>query len=193
MRRLICTFVVRIWQKNVFTWPGPFTISDNVISRLTQMGCKVLLDEFRTVTETRNCQRARPRVPTQYLQWLTKQAASQLQRNLQCCFSGCGRMRLSHKNSRMQLYYTYTNGKGNPQVCDIQMEIFLLPITRKILDTGRPEETDMIFAVRQLQEKYQEHKVDLNMTCVDRTKVFDTVSLDGRWTLRQSLAVQTAL
>ena len=93
----------------------------------------------------------------------------------------------------MQLYSTYTNGKCNPQVCDIQMEISLLPITRKILDTGRPEETDMIFAVRQLQEKYQEHKVDLYMTCVDVTKVFDTVSLDGRWTLRQSLAVETAL
>ena len=34
----------------------------------------------------------------------------------------------------------------------------------------------MIFTARQLQEKCQEHNVDLYMTFVDLTKAFDTVS-----------------
>ena len=39
----------------------------------------------------------------------------------------------------------------------------------------------MIFTARQLQEKYQEQNVDLNLTFVDLTKAFDTVRLDGLW------------
>ena len=38
---------------------------------------------------------------------------------------------------------------------------------------------DMIFTARQLQEKCQEQNVDLYMTFVDLTKVFDTFSRDG--------------
>ena len=37
----------------------------------------------------------------------------------------------------------------------------------------------MIFTARQLQEKRQEQSVDLNMTFVDLTIAFDTVSRDG--------------
>ena len=40
---------------------------------------------------------------------------------------------------------------------------------------------DMIFTARQLQEKCQEHNVDLHMAFVDLTKAFDTVSRDGLW------------
>ena len=39
----------------------------------------------------------------------------------------------------------------------------------------------MIFTARQLQEKCQEQNVDLCMTFVDLTKVFDTVSREGLW------------
>ena len=39
----------------------------------------------------------------------------------------------------------------------------------------------MIFTARQLQEKCQEQNVDLNMTFVDLTKAFDTVSREGLW------------
>ena len=38
----------------------------------------------------------------------------------------------------------------------------------------------MIFTARQVQEKCQEQNVDLYMTFVDLTKVFDTVS-QGLW------------
>ena len=39
----------------------------------------------------------------------------------------------------------------------------------------------MIFTAEQLQEKCQEQNVDLYMTFVDLTKVFDTVSHEGLW------------
>ena len=49
-------------------------------------------------------------------------------------------------------------------------------------DSGKAEgQIDMISTARQLQEKCQEQKVDLCMTCVDLTKAFDTVSRDGLW------------
>ena len=39
----------------------------------------------------------------------------------------------------------------------------------------------MIFAARQLQEKWQEQNVDLYMTFVNLTKAFNTVSREGLW------------
>ena len=39
---------------------------------------------------------------------------------------------------------------------------------------------DMIFTARQLQEKCQEHNVDIYVTFVELTKAFDTVSRDER-------------
>ena len=98
--------------------------------------------------------------------------------------------------------------KGNPQVCDNHGGISLLSIAGKILarvllnrlnehleQSGLLSESqcgfrkdrgtidiDMIFTVRQLQEKYQEQNVDLYMTFVDLTKaLFDTVSREGLW------------
>lgn len=94
--------------------------------------------------------------------------------------------------------------KGNKQACDNHRGISLLSIAGKILsrillnrlnvyleDGLLPESqcgfrkergtTDMIFAVRQLQEKCQEQNLDLYSTYVDLTKAFDTVSRDGLW------------
>ena len=94
--------------------------------------------------------------------------------------------------------------KGNIQACDNHRGISLLSIAGKIfarillnrladhLDKGLlPESqcgfrkergtTDMIFAVRQLQEKCQEQHRDLYLTFVDLTKAFDTVSREGLW------------
>ena len=39
----------------------------------------------------------------------------------------------------------------------------------------------MIFAARQLQEKFQEQKRELFTTFVDPKKAFDTVSREGLW------------
>ncbi|VDM06301.1 unnamed protein product [Schistocephalus solidus] len=45
--------------------------------------------------------------------------------------------------------------------------------------------TDMIFAARQLQEKYQERRTHLYTTFVDLKKAFDTVNRDGLWKVMQ--------
>ena len=93
--------------------------------------------------------------------------------------------------------------KGNPQVCDNHRGISVLSIAGKILaklllnrlnthldkaglipksqcgfrkDRGT---INMICTARQLQEKCQEQNVDLNLTFVDLTSAFDTVSRDG--------------
>ena len=94
--------------------------------------------------------------------------------------------------------------KGNIQACDNHRGISLLSIAGKILarilldrlvdhlDPGLlPESqcgfrkergtTDMIFAIRQLQEKCQEQHRDLFLTFVDLTKAFDTVCREGLW------------
>ncbi|KAL8561420.1 hypothetical protein ACOMHN_037317 [Nucella lapillus] len=48
----------------------------------------------------------------------------------------------------------------------------------------------MIFAVRQVQEKYREQNVDLYAVFIDLTKSFDTVSRVALWTVLQKLNCQ---
>ena len=43
--------------------------------------------------------------------------------------------------------------------------------------------TDMIFAMRQIQEKYHEQNKDLYMVFIDLTKAFDSVNRTGLWKL----------
>ncbi|BHF70339.1 hypothetical protein SprV_0301338900 [Sparganum proliferum] len=98
--------------------------------------------------------------------------------------------------------------QGNRQVCDNHRGISLLNIAGKIfarillnrlnnhLEQGLlPESqcgfrrhrgtTDMIFAVRQLQEKCQEMWTHLYSTFVDLTKAFDTVNRERLWKIMQ--------
>ena len=94
--------------------------------------------------------------------------------------------------------------KGNRQLCDNHRGISLLSIAGKILArvllnrllqhlekdllpesqcgfrAGRGT-VDMIFAVRQMQEKCQEQNISLYTTFIDLTKAFDTVSRNGLW------------
>ena len=101
------------------------------------------------------------------------------------------------------IIYLYKR-KGNHQKCDNHHSISLLSITGKVLarvmlncltmhlEKGLLPESqcsfcmgwgtrDMIFAVRQLQEKCQEQRCDMYTTFVDLTKAFDTVSRDRLW------------
>ncbi|BHF75564.1 hypothetical protein SprV_0501866000 [Sparganum proliferum] len=50
---------------------------------------------------------------------------------------------------------------------------------------GHRGTTDMIFAARQLQEKWQEMRTHLYSTFVDLTKAFDTVNREGLWKIMQ--------
>ena len=49
----------------------------------------------------------------------------------------------------------------------------------------------MIFTARQLQEKCQEQNIDLHMTFVDLSKVFDTVSREGLWKIMAKFGCPT--
>ena len=46
---------------------------------------------------------------------------------------------------------------------------------------------DVMFVLRQIQEKCREHNMGLYAAFVDMTKAFDTVSRDGLWELRARL------
>ena len=105
--------------------------------------------------------------------------------------------------------------KGNRWSCDNHRGISLLVIAGKILarvllnrlthhmEDGRLPESqcgfrqgrgtvDMIFAARQLQEKFQEQHRDHYTTFVDLTKAFDTVSREGLWKIMGKFGCQTS-
>ena len=102
------------------------------------------------------------------------------------------------------IVHLYKN-KGDRQCCDNHRGISLLCIAGKILARillnrllvhlpannllpesqcgfrGERGTVDMVFAVRQIQEKCIEQNMDLYMTFVDLTKAFDTVCREGLW------------
>jgi len=93
--------------------------------------------------------------------------------------------------------------KGDKTSCDNHRGISLPCIARKILarvilnrlithiaDSIIPESqcgfpSDMVFAVRQLQEKCREQNQELHLVFVDLTKAFDTVNRNGLWKILQ--------
>ncbi|XP_030401681.1 uncharacterized protein LOC115642368, partial [Gopherus evgoodei] len=100
--------------------------------------------------------------------------------------------------------------KGNRQVCDNHRGISLLSTAEKVLawvllnplithlEQGLLPESwcgfrkgcgtiDMIFSVRQLQEKCQEQNRELYITFVDLTKAFYSVSRQGLWRIMSKL------
>ena len=52
---------------------------------------------------------------------------------------------------------------------------------------------DKIFVARQLHGKYQEQNIDIYLTYVDFTEVFDKVSIDGLWKTIKSLDAYQSL
>ena len=107
------------------------------------------------------------------------------------------------------IMHLYKN-KGDKSVCDNHRGISLLSIAGKIItrvllnriiehlaDSVVSESQcgfrkkrgtiDMIFAVRQLQEKCVEQHQDLYMLFIDLTKAFDTVSRPGLWSILAKL------
>ena len=107
------------------------------------------------------------------------------------------------------IIHLYKN-KGDRAACDNHRGISLLSIAGKILarillnritthllDTVVSESqcgfrknrgtVDMVFAVRQLQEKCIEQQQDLYLLFIDLTKAFDTVSRPGLWSILHKL------
>ena len=107
------------------------------------------------------------------------------------------------------IIHLYKN-KGEKSSCDnhrgisllsiagkILARIILNRITESLLDSVAPESqcgfrknrgtVDMVFALRQLQEKCLEQNQDLYVLFVDLTKAFDTVSRPGLWAILSRL------
>ena len=111
------------------------------------------------------------------------------------------------------IIHLYKN-KGEKASCDnhrgisllsiagkILARIILNRITERLLDSVAPESqcgfrknrgtVDMVFALRQLQEKCLEQHQDLYVLFVDLTKAFDTVSRPGLWAILARLGCPT--
>ena len=66
----------------------------------------------------------------------------------------------------------------------VHLEHGLLPESQWGFRGGRGT-VDMIFAARQLHEKYQKQYDDLFITFIDLTKAFDTVCRNGLWLIME--------
>ena len=106
--------------------------------------------------------------------------------------------------------------KGKRSLCDNYRGISLLSVAGKILARviinrinlhltdlvcsesqcgfrkGRGT-TDMVFCLRQLQEKSREHRKPLYMAFIDLTKAFDTVSRQALWIVLEKLGLPTQM
>ena len=111
------------------------------------------------------------------------------------------------KDASITHFYKY---KGNRTICDNHCGISFLSIAGKVLarivlkrmledvvNSIYPESqcglgagrgiVDMIYAMRQIQEKCREKNLDLYMVLIDLTKAFDTVNRDSLWAILQRL------
>ena len=192
----------------------PSSVNGNVINRLHQIECNVLLDEFPTITETRKAIQhlssgkapGTDAIPAELYKAGGLPMAEKLTELFQCMWRKEAIPQDFKDASIIHLY----KRKRNPQVCDNHrgisplsiagiLSIILLNRLKVHLDKAGliPESQcgfrkdggtiDMILTARQLQEKCQEHNVDLYMTIVDLTKAFDAVSRDWLWKIMAKL------
>ncbi|BHF68721.1 hypothetical protein SprV_0301176000 [Sparganum proliferum] len=190
----------------------PSAISDAAIDCLPQVETNVGLDLLPSLQETiRAVQQlssgkapGSDAIPVE----VYKYGGPQLMDHLTALFQEMwrqGEVRQDFKDATIVPLY---KRKGNRQVCDNHRGISLLNMPGKIFarillnclnnhleQSLLPESqcgfrrhrgtTDMIFAVRQLQEKCQEMRTHLHSTFVDLTKAFDTVNREGLWKIMQ--------
>ena len=189
----------------------PSSVNEDVIARLPQQSINMALDAPPTEDEVRKAIKqmsiGKAPGPDALPAEIFKLDCPTLHKNLTELFTimwSQGRIPQELKDANIIHLY---KRKGNHQSCDNHRGISLLSHTGKILArvllnrlllhlenaTLLPESqcgfragrgtADMIFAVRQLQEKCQEQNRALYLTFVDLTKAFDTVCRDGLWTI----------
>ena len=182
---------------------------DTVLDEIPQLPVNMALDEAPTLAETKSAIKEMASeksagsddIPAE----VYKHGGESLQERLHNLF----KLIWEHKNVPQQLkdaliVHIYKR-KGDITCCDNHRGISLLVIAGKILarimlnrlqkhvDNAdiipesqcgfRPRRgtNDMIFSVRQLQEKCREQNLDLYMVFIDLTKAFDTVNREGLW------------
>ena len=186
----------------------PSQIVQDAIDEVVTMEPKSELDLPPTDTEVsaaiRELQIGKAAGPDGIVPELIKYGGADLNSKLTAFFGACwDKSRLPQELKDAQIVHLY-KGKGDKSVCDNHRGISLLSIAGKvlakvllarlnehILDSIIPESqcgfrpnrgtADMIFAVRQLQEKCQEQNKELYILFLDLTKAFDTVSREGLW------------
>ena len=197
----------------------PSSVNVDAINRLPQMECNLLLDEFPTVSETVKAIKllssgkapGSDAIPAE----IYKAGGTPVAKKMTELFHIMRRKEAILQKFKDASIILIFKRKGNPHLCDNHRGISLLSVAGKVLarvllnrlnehleqlgllpesqcgyrkDRGT---TDMIFIARQLQEKCQEHNMDLYMTFVDLTKAFDTVSREGLWKIMAKFGCST--
>ena len=194
----------------------PSSISDSAIARLPQVDINNSLDDLPTAVEVRkaikalSCGKAAglDAIPAEVF----KDGGPALTKKLTELFISIWHAEGVPQDFKdASIVYIYKN-KGNRTSCDNYRGISLLSIAGKILarlllnrllahleQDLLPESqcgfregrgtADMIFASRQLQEKFQEQNRELFSTYVDLTKAFDTVSREGLWKIMAKFGI----
>ena len=189
------------------------------LSRLPQVECNQLHDEFPTITETVKAIKLLSSgkapgsdiIPAE----MYKAGGTPVAKKMTELFDIMWRKEAIPQEFKNASIIHLFKPKGNPQLCDNQRGISLLSVAGKVLarvllnrlnehleQSGLLQESqcgfrkdrgtiDMIFTARQLQEKCQEQNMDLYMTFVDLTKAFDTVSCEGLWKIMAKFGCPT--
>ena len=190
------------------------TVEDSVILRIPQQPVKAELDNPPSFEETTKaikqikCGKAAgvDGIPPEA--W--KHGGPALHRKLHELFLCCWEQGKLPQDLRDAVIITLYKNKGEKSNCDNYRGITLLSIAGKILarmllnrlvptiaEDSTPESqcgfrrnrstTDMVFVLRQLQEKCREQNKGLYVSFVDLTKAFDTVSRKGMWQIMERL------
>ena len=190
------------------------TVEDSVILRIPQQPVKAELDNPPSFEETTKaikqikCGKAAgvDGIPPEA--W--KHGGPALHRKLHELFLCCWEQGKLPQDLRDAVIITLYKNKGEKSNCDNYRGITLLSIAGKILarillnrlvptiaEDNTPESqcgfrrnrstTDMVFVLRQLQEKCREQNKGLYVSFVDLTKAFDTVSRKGMWQIMERL------
>ena len=190
------------------------TVEDSVILRIPQQPVKAELDNPPSFEETTKaikqikCGKAAgvDGIPPEA--W--KHGGPALHCKLHELFLRCWEQGKLPQDLRDAVIITLYKNKWEKSNCDNYLGITLLSITGKILarillnrlvptiaEDNTPESqcgfrrnrstTDMVFVLRQLQEKCREHNKGLYVSFVDLTKAFDTVSRKGMWHIMERL------
>ena len=190
------------------------TVEDSVILRIPQQPVKAELDNPPSFEETTKaikqikCGKAAgvDGIPPEA--W--KHGGPALHCKLHELFLCCWEQGKLPQDLRDAVIITLYKNKGENSNCDNYRGITLLSIAGKILarillnrlvptiaEDNTPENqcgirrnrstTDMVFVLRQLQEKCREQNKGLYVSFVDLTKAFDTVSRKGMWQIMERL------
>ena len=190
------------------------TVEDSVILRIPQQPVKAELDNPPSFEETTKaikqikCGKAAgvDEIPPEA--W--KHGGPALYCKLHELFLCCWEQGKLPQDLRDAVIITLYKNKGEKSNCDNYRGITLLSIAGKILarillnrlvptiaEDNTPESqcgfrrsrstTDMVFVLRQLQEKCREQNKGLYVSFVDLTKAFDTVSRKGMWQIMERL------